>query len=273
MIIAGLSNSKELAEKIARKLNVDYDDLHLRDSADGELHVKFSNELKNQKVILVQSLYPYPNHSLFEVLYAASSARNLGAKEIIYVAPYMAFFREDIRKEKFECIQQSTVCDLLNRNVDKVISIESHLHQHNLPGKLFSIPFYNLKCGELLRKYVKENFSNCKIIGFGERAWKLAKHSDSFAALYNKNKKERIEYSDEILLVDDIISTGESMLNNLENLKSDKINILAVHGLFNEDSYKKLKAKANKIVSSNTVVHETNKIDVSNLIAGKLMEI
>ena len=271
MIIVGLSNSKELAEKIARKLNVDYDDLRLKDSADGELHVKFNHELKNQKVVLVQSLYPYPNHSLFEVLYAASSARNLGAKEIIYAAPYMAFFREDSRKEKFECIQQNSVCDLLSRNVDKIVSVEPHLHQHNLSGKLFSIPFYNLKCGELLRKYVKENFPDCKVIGFGERAWKLAKHADSSAACYNKG--EKIEYQDEVLLVDDIISTGKSMLNNIKNLKADKINILAVHGLFNEDSYEKLREKANKIVSCNTVMHETNKIDISNLIAGKLMEI
>ena len=82
-----MSNSKPLAEKIARKLNVDYDDLFLRDSDDGELHVKFNHDVKGKKIVLVQSLFPYPNHSLFEVMYAASAARDLGAGKIIYVAP------------------------------------------------------------------------------------------------------------------------------------------------------------------------------------------
>ncbi len=270
MIIAGMSNSKFLAEKIARKLNVDYDDLLLRDSSDGELHVKFNSDIKGKKVALVQSLYPYPNHSLFEVIYAASAARDLGAKEIIYVAPYIAFFREDNRKEKGECVQQNIVIDLLNRSVDSVLSVEPHVHQYNLSGK-FSVPFYRLECNELLRKYVKDNFFGYKVVGFGERAWKLAKHIDKNAALYNKG--EGAEYGDKVLIIDDIIATGNSMLANIENLKADKVNVLAVHGLFNNGSFLKLKRKAEKVVSCNTLQHESNKIDVSGLIAGKLMEI
>ncbi|MBS3150876.1 ribose-phosphate diphosphokinase [Candidatus Woesearchaeota archaeon] len=277
MIIAGMSNSKDLAEKIARRLNVDYDDLILRDFSDGELHVKFNCDVKGKKVALVQSLYPYPNHSFFEVMYAASAARDLGAKEIIYVAPYIAFFREDNRKVGGECVQQNIVADLLNRNVDAVLSVEPHLHQHNLPGK-FSIPFYRLECNEALRKYARDNFSGCKIVGFGERAWKLAKHVDKNAALYEKGNhgnvnEDKIEYGDNVLIVDDIIASGNSMMANIANLKCKKINVLAVHGLFNGDSFLRLKGIAERIVSCNTVRHESNKIDVSGLIAGKLMEI
>jgi len=271
MIIAGLSNSKHLAERIARKLNVDYDDLLLRDSGDGELHVKFNSDVKGKKIALIQSLYPYPNHSLFEAMYAASAARDLGAKEIIYVAPYLAFFREDSRKSKGECVQQNVVADLLSRNVDAVISVEPHLHQHNLAGKLFSVPFYKLECNELLRKYVKENFSGCRILGFGERGWRLAKHIDKNAALYKKG--EPVEYDEKVLIVDDIIASGNSMMNNIENLKADKINVLVVHGLFNKGTFSKLKNHIERIVSCNTIEHESNNIDVSGLIAGKLMEL
>ena len=271
MIIAGLSNSKHLAERIASKLNVDYDDLLLRDSPDGELHVKFNSDVKGKKIALVQSLYPYPNHALFEVIYAASAARDLGAKEIIYIAPYLAFFREDSRKSRGECVQQNIVADLLSRSVDAVISVEPHLHQHNFSGKLFSVPFYRLECNELLRKYVKENFSGCKVLGFGERGWKLAKHVDKNAALYKKG--ETAEYREKVLIVDDIIASGNSMMNNVENLKADKINVLVVHGLFNNGSYSKLKNHVERIVSCNTIEHESNNIDVGSLIAGKLMEI
>ena len=270
MIIAGMGNSKSLAEKIARRLNVDYDDLALRDSPDGELHVKFNCDVKGKKIALIQSLYPYPNHSFFEAIYAASAARDLGAREIIYVAPYIAFFREDNRNGKGECVQHNIAADLLSRNVDAVLSVEPHVHQHNLLGK-FSIPFHRLECSELLRKYSRDNFSGCKVIGFGERAWKLAKHVDKNAALYKKG--DEVEYDDKVLIVDDIIASGNSMMANIENLKADKINVLAVHGLFNGDSFLRLKQKAENIISCNTVQHESNKIDVSGLIAGKLMEL
>ncbi len=271
MIVVGMSNSRELAERIAKKLNVDYDELLLKDSADGELHVKFNSDVKGKKIALVQSLYPYPNYSLFEVIYAASAARDLGAREIIHVAPYIAFFREDRRNTKGECVQQNVVADLLSRNVDAVISVEPHLHQHNLSNKLFSIPFHKLECNDVFRKYVKENFPKTKVVGFGERSWKLAKHVDKNAALYKKG--ENVRYDENVLIVDDIISSGNSMLNNIENLNSEKVNVLVVHGLFNGDSYSKLKKKTERIVSCNTVEHESNNIDVSGLIAGKLMEI
>jgi ribose-phosphate pyrophosphokinase len=272
MIIAGLSNSKELAERIAEKLNVDYDDVELRDSDAGELHVKFNEKIKGNKVVLVQSLFPYTNHALFEMMYAASAARDLGAKKIIYVAPYLAFFREDDRENKGECVNQNVVADLLSRNVDSVVSVEPHLHQHNFPNKLFSIPFYGLKCGEILRRYVRENFKDYNVVGFGDRAAKLAKHVDSKAALFEKG--EGVDQGgNKVLIVDDLISTGETMLSNLKGLKAEKINILTVHGLFVDKAFSELNEKVGDIVSCNTIDHGSNKIDVSGLIAGKLMEL
>lgn len=270
MIVVGLSNSKVLAKMVAGKLNVDHNDLLLRNSDDG-LHVKFNSNLKNKKVVLVQSLFPNADNALFEVMYAASAARDLGAKEVIYVAPYLAFFREDSRNVKGECVQLNSVADLLNRNVDAVVSVEPHLHKHSLISNLFSIPFYSLECNELLRKYVKNNFSGCKVLGYGDRAWKLAKHIDKNAALYDKG--ESAECEDDVLIVDDIIMTGKSMLGNIKNLKANRINIMAVHGLFNDDCYKNLRENADRVISCNTVWHESNKIDVSGLIAGRLMEL
>ncbi len=88
MIIIGCSNSKKLAQKTANILRVSYSDLEVKNSHNGEMHVKFNNNIKNQAVLLFQSLYPNPNHSLLELLFAAETAKDLEAKKIILVIPY-----------------------------------------------------------------------------------------------------------------------------------------------------------------------------------------
>jgi ribose-phosphate pyrophosphokinase len=273
MIIVGLSNSKELAKGIAQKLNLDFEDLELADSDEGELHVKFKHNLKGQKVVLVQSLYPYPNHALFEVLYTSGAARDLGAREVIYVAPYLAFLREDEREEKGECVNAKVLGEILNKNVDQVVSVEPHMHQHSFVKEIFSIPFHRLECGDLLRSYAKEKFAKEEVVGVGDKAGKLARHVDAKAALYEKFKINQNYKGKKVLVVDDIIFTGGTMNKVIESLKAKEVEVLTVHGLFFGDSYEKLKKRVEKIVSCNTLEHESNSIDVSGLIAGKLMEL
>ena len=273
MIIVGLSNSKVLAKKIAQKLNLDYENLEVRDSHEGEIHVKFKNNFKDNKVVLIQSLYPHPNYSLFEVLFAAGTARDLGAKEVIYVAPYLGYLREDNRKEKGECVGSKVIGDILSRNVDSIVTVEPHFHQHSKLKEIFSVPLHKLECGEVLRSYVSKNFKDYEVVGVGERAKVLAKHmSSDFKHFEKGNLKESFE-GKKIVFVDDIISSGGSMLKNLEKVNADEVQLLTVHGLFVGDAYNNLKSKVKKIVSSNTLDHESNGLDISGLIAGKLMEI
>ena len=273
MIILGLENSRKLAKKVAERLNMDYEDVNLRILDDGEMHVKFKHDFKDKKVVIVQSLYPDINQSLFNVLFTASAVRDFGAKKITLVAPYMAYLREDSRNEKGECVSHNIISDLLSRNFDGIITVEPHLHQHNNLKGLFSIPFYKLDAGELLRDYVKKNFSGFEIVGIGERAKILARHINFNSVVYDKESKIHDFENHNVLVVDDIIRSGESMKKILSSLKANKVCLLAIHGLFVGDTYKSLLKETDKIVSSNTIEHKSNDIDVSALIAGKLMEI
>ncbi|MAG45282.1 MAG: hypothetical protein CMH63_00730 [Nanoarchaeota archaeon] len=272
MIIVGLSNSKRLAKRIAQKLNLDYEDLEILDTHEGEIHVKFKHKLENQKVVLVQSLYPHPNYSLFEVLFAASAARDLKAKEVIYVAPYMAYLKKDSRVERGEGIGGKIIGDLLSRHVDSVMAVELYFSQHSIKG-FFSVPFYKLNCSELLREYVLKNLEDVEVIGVGDKAKLLARHIKKDALSYNKGDKLEGFEDKDVVVVDNTISSGKTMLENLKNLKANKVYLLGVHGLFTGDAYKNLNEKVEKVVTTNTVYHETNDLDVSGLIARKLMEL
>ena len=279
MIIVGCSNSKHLAKNIAKKLNFSYQDLNLDIAPDGELHVRFDDYLKDKSVVLVQSFYPHPNHSLMEVLFAASTARDLKASKVILVAPYLAYLKEDKRAIKGECISSKVVSELLSKNFDAVVTVEPHLHDN----QLFTIPIYNVDISELLKDYIKKNFKDAIIIGADNESSRLVNKISFNSIVLDKKRKDAFNVSlkgnynlpeeKEVLIVDDIISTGSSMIEAIKFLKLKKVNCLAVHGVFIGGALRELDKYANKIITTNTISNETNEIDVSNLIAKKLLEV
>jgi ribose-phosphate pyrophosphokinase len=73
------------------------------------------------------------------------------------------------------------------------------------------------------------------------------------------------------VLVDDIISTGRTMIAALEHLRQQGAPpawCVGVHAVFADDAYDALKgAGAERIVTTNTIPHVSNAIDVSPVIA------
>ena len=197
MIIVGCSNSKHLAKSIAKKLNFSYQDLNLDIAPDGELHVRFDDELKNKSVVLVQSFYPHPNHSLMELLFAASTARDLGARKVILVAPYLAYLKEDKRVIKGECVSTRVVSELLSKNFDAVVTVEPHLHD----SQLFTIPIYNVDISELLKDYIKKNFKDAIIIGADNESFKLVNKISFNSIILDKKRKDAFNVSLKGLLI------------------------------------------------------------------------
>ncbi len=74
------------------------------------------------------------------------------------------------------------------------------------------------------------------------------------------------------VLVDDIVSTGRTMIETIGHLAAAGMKspvCVAVHGVFADNAFQDLrKAGAARVVTSNTIAHETNGIDVTALIAG-----
>ena len=76
-----------------------------------------------------------------------------------------------------------------------------------------------------------------------------------------------------VVIVDDIISTGHTMMEPIKQIKkmgAKNIYCICVHGLFAEGSLQKLKKLGAKVLSTNTIINPVSKIDVSALIANAL---
>ncbi|MBS3152123.1 ribose-phosphate diphosphokinase [Candidatus Woesearchaeota archaeon] len=287
MLIIGCSNSKQLTRKIANNLNVAHSDLTAKHFPDGELYVKFETNPKNKEVVLVQSFYP-ANEAILEVLLAAYTAKDLGAKKLKLVAPYLAYIRQDKRFTPGEAISSKIIGKLFDV-FDEIITIDPHLHRFKSLKEVFHTQTKKLISNKLIEEFILKNFKNPVIIGPDEESYQWAKEIaleiKAQAAILKKRRlsprKVKITIKSpvgiknkDIVIIDDILSTGKTVLETINYIKKQDpktINVIAIHGIFADKvTYNKIKKNTSMIITTNTIENMHSKIDVSRLIADSL---
>ena len=289
MIITSCGNSELLARKITSKLHAKYSPLTLSSFPDGDLYLQYNTELKNKVVVIVQSFQPHPAQSLFDLIFAGQTAKDLGAKKVILVAPYLAYMRQDKRFHPGECISSRIMARLLSHSFDKIITIDPHLHRYKSLREIFAIPSVKLSANNLLAEYIKKHFHKEVIVGpDGESyqwAEEIAHHINVQATVLKKTRftSRHVEVKmvlpipvkgKDVVIVDDIISTGHTIVEAAKTVRkmgARSISAVAVHGLFVEDAIKKLKkAGVGKIITTNSIAGKTALIDISLLLVKEL---
>jgi len=292
LIVAG-SNSKELARKIARKLKIQYSELIVKKFPDGDSYVRFAYpHLRNKIVIIVNGIHPEPNDALVELVFAAHTARDLGASKVVLVIPYLAYMRQDKRFHGGEAVSNRIIAKLLDC-CDEIITVDPHLHRIHSLHEIFPrhVKVITLTAVKPIAEYVRKlerNMKNIELIGpdiessqwadkvaneFGKKAVILHKKRYSAENVRTKVKMENPVKGKTVALIDDIISTGHTMLEpikQLKKMKAKKIYTIAVHGVFAENALQRLKKLGAIVVSTNTIENKAAKINVSGLIAESL---
>jgi ribose-phosphate pyrophosphokinase len=289
MIITSCGNSINLAKSIAKKLKCKFSPLTIGAFPDGDLYLRFNTPVKGKKVVIVQSFQPHPDMSLFDIVFAAETAKDLGAKKVILVAPYLAYMRQDKRFNAGEAVSSRVMAKMLNNSVDKLLTIDPHIHRYKSLKDIFTIPAKYVTSNMLIADYVNKHFKNEIIIG---PDWESYQWAEAIAKKINVQatvlKKERLSSrhvevkmvkpieikGKNVVIVDDIISTGNTMIKAAKaatKLGAKSVSAIGVHGLFVENGYEKMrKAGFKKIVTANTIKHKTNGIDVSSLLVEEL---
>ena len=263
-----------------------YSPLTIKHFPDGDTYLKFNTSLKGQKLIIIQSFQPNPEKSLYNVIFAAKTAKDLGVKKIILVAPYLAFMRQDKRFNQGEAITSKIMAKLLNNSIDKIITIDPHLHRYHSLHDIFKIPVMKLSANQLIADYIKNNIKDAIVIGPDSESeqWAsvIAKKVGISSTVMEKTRyssrkvavkmKKTIDFKNKnVVIVDDIISTGNTIIEAAKKVKSAKsITAIAVHGLFVEGITKLNKAGIKKIITTNTIDNKAGKIDVKELLVNEL---
>ncbi len=281
----GGNASQDLAERLSKKLKANFVKSQLRVFPDGESKITLSSEPKKGTIVVVQSTYPPVDTNLLQAILLVSKARQFSAN-VIVVIPYMGYARQDREFLPGEVVTMQVIAKLFKTaGASKIIVVDIHsligLRQFKMPAKNVSaIP-------ELVRYFKKLRLKNPLVVspdlGGKERAKEFAQHfkTDFIVLKKQRNRKtgkvkivssNRSDVSGrDLVLVDDMISTGGSIIKATEFLKKQKckrVYAACTHALLIGEAEKKIKKSGvAQIVSANTIPSKTSVVDVSSVIA------
>ncbi|MDH3312554.1 MAG: ribose-phosphate pyrophosphokinase [Nitrosopumilus sp.] len=282
-IISGKS-SEDLARKLSNKIKANLVKSEIRVFADGESKITLNGKLSKKKSVVVQSIYPPVDTNLIQALSLVSKAKEISS-EVIAVIPYMGYARQDREFLPGEIVTMKVLGKLFKgAGASKVIAVDIH----SLIGfKHFAINTKNVTAiPDLVQYFKKLRLKNPLIVspdqGGKERAREFAKEFGSeYIALEKKRDRKtgkvQIQTKNvevvgrDLILVDDMISTGGSIVKAIQFLKKQKckrVYVACTHALLMNNAENKIrKAGVTKIVSANTIPGKTSVVDISNTIA------
>ena len=282
-VIAG-NASRDLAKRIARRLKAPYIEAQTKIFPDGESKITFSSIPKKSIILVVQSTYPPVDTNLLQALSIISQARKASSK-IYAIIPYMGYARQDRQFLSGEVVTMSIVAKMLQAaGAKKVIVVDIH---SKTALNHFKIPTVNVSAIPELAKYFKKLKIKKPLVvspdtGGSSRAKKFASllNTDFITLKKSRNRntgKVQIQSSKvdvhgrDLIIIDDIISTGGSIIKATQFLKKQKckrVFVACTHGLFVGDAERKIKkAGVSKIISTNTIPRSTSKVDMAGVIA------
>ena len=285
--VIGGNASRDLGKRIARRLKAPYVEAKTRVFPDGESKITFGHIPKNSIVLVVQSTYPPVDTNLLQALSIISQVRKVSSK-IYAIIPYMGYARQDRQFLSGEIVTMSMVAKMIQTaGAKKIIVVDIH---SKIALNHFKIPKENVSAIPELAKYFKKmKLKDALVVspdmGGALRAKRFASliNTDFIALKKSRNRKtgkvviqsSKVDVrGKDLILVDDIISTGGSIVKAAQFLKKQKckrVFVACTHGLFVEDAEKKIKnAGVSRIISTNTIPRNTSKVDISGVIADSI---
>jgi|TARA_B100001540_G_scaffold212677_1_gene187530 ribose-phosphate pyrophosphokinase len=285
-VVSG-NSSIDLAKRIAKKLKSPHIKTEKKVFPDGESKITINQIPKKSIVVVVQSTYPPVDSNLLELLSIVSKVQKFSSK-VYAVIPYMGYARQDREFLGGEIVTIGVVGKLLKAaGVKKVLTVDIH---SKLALKELKISSENISAMDVLVKHfkklkMKEPLVVSPDMGGQERAEKFAnllktdfislkKHRDRKTGKVNILSGKVDVKNRDLILVDDMISTGGSIVKATQFLKKQKcrrVFVACTHAVLVNDASKKIKnAGVSQIISTNTIPGESAKVDVSRVIADAL---
>lgn len=284
-LLVPLPGNEALGGRLASWLSTDSAALTIREFPDRETYLRLDDTCENRDVILVATL-DRPNPKVLPLLFLSDLARELGARRVILAAPYLAYMRQDTRFEPGEAVTSRTFAKLLSAGLDALVTIDPHLHRYDTLADLYAIPSRVVHAAPLIAEWIRTEIPRPLLVGPDSESeqW-VADVAQRASAPYLVLEKTRrgdrdVEVSvPEVgrwrehrpVLVDDIVSTARTMIETVQHLKRAGLRApicMGVHGVFADGAYQALLGSGvERVVTTNTIVHESNAIDVSAAIA------
>ena len=286
--ICAFPGNAEFAERLRAQLGLDAVRLECRKFPDGESYLRYEEPVAERDVVIVCTLND-PDSKALALLFAARTARELGAACVGLVAPYLGYMRQDRRFRDGEAVTSAHFAALVSAEFDWLVTVDPHLHRRASLGEIYSIPAAAVSASPELAAWIAANVSNPLIVGPDSESeqW-AAEVAAACAAPYVVMNKRRLgdrrveieapplrRWKDRTpVVLDDIVSSARTMALAVERIAEQGLAspvCVAVHGIFCGDALAVLRgAGAARIVTTNTISHPSNSIDVSPIVARQI---
>lgn len=289
-LLVDLENHASLALPLARAMPAELAVLERRSFPDGETYLRYETSLEGRDVAILCTL-DRPDGKVLPLLFAARTARELGAASVGLIAPYLCYMRQDRRFHPGEALTSAAFARHLSFEFDWLVTVEPHLHRLKSLSELYSIPARALRVAPQVAGWIGKNIEAPVLIGPDSESeqWVAAIAQAARAPWIVLEKRRHGDRDVEVavppmdrwsgrtpVLVDDIVSTGRTMIETIGHSAFAAMQppvCLAIHGLFAGSAYRELlEAGAARVATSNTVPHESNAIDICEPLAAAILE-
>jgi ribose-phosphate pyrophosphokinase len=290
-LIYALPGNEAFADRLGAAWPAEAGGLIVHQFPDGESLVRLRAPARGRDVVLACTLHE-PDTKILPLLFAAETARAQGARSVGLVAPYLAYMRQDRVFRSGEASSAQHFAQLLSSHLDWLVTVDPHLHRIHALSEIYPIPTAVVPAAPLLARWIAANVQEPVLIGPDEESaqWVRAVAEAAHAPWQVLRKVRTGDRTVDIgvpdhprwthrtpVLVDDIISSGGTLIHLVRKLRAQELPppvCVAVHAVFAPLAYRGLvEAGAGRIVTTNTIAHDTNAIDVAAAVADEARQL
>ncbi len=238
--------SEALAKEVVKATGAQLGEKEVKVFPDGETYVRILTKVTGKKAVVIHTTKN--NDDLIELLFTLSALRDCGAHAVVCVIPHILYQRQDEAFKEGEAVSAKVILNIINRYADEIITVNAHFFDEGGKSSFGGVKVLNLDAFPLLGEHFK-NVPDLAIIAPDEGAMHYAEAAGkAIGCPHDYLIKKRIDGETvemqpkaldikgrNVVILDDIISTGGTMIKAAEMLKKQgakSVRIGCVHGLF-----------------------------------------
>jgi len=284
MLVLGFEEYREPGRRLAAALGVDYREADVHRFPDGEHRLTLPPALP-ARVVVCRSLFE-PNAKLIDLFLLAGTARELGAAQLILVAPYLCYMRQDKAFHAGEAVSQRIIGRLLAGHFDAVITVDPHMHR--TPKLADAVPArhaISLTAARPIAGHLRTFGEPPLLVGPDKESRQWVQEIAQLAGLDfivaekqrsgDRNIVIRLPEAEvagrDAVLIDDIVSTGCTLARAAEGLRAlgaRSVRCIATHLLPGGGADDELSlAGVTELLGSDSIPHDGESIELADLLA------
>ena len=270
------TESRYVAEKIAKELGVELGRINIQHFADGEFEVSYEEPVRGDEVYLVQSTFS-PSENLMELLLMIDAAKRASAQTVIAVIPYFGWARQDRKDKPRVSIAAKLVSNILiAAGIDRLITMD--LHADQIQG-FFDVPVDHLYASTMfVPDIIKLNLGDNLVIaspdvGGAKRANSYAKYLNAPLVLCHKQRLRANEVENmtvigdvkgkDVILIDDMVDTAGTICKAASLMKENgahSVRAYISHPVMSDPASERVMASGlDELVVSDSIPYDTTK--------------